>query len=247
MYRSRMRPSHKRATPTPIPSGPRSRSDQNWDVRFAQLRAYQQEHGHTNVPKKEGSLGHWVAWQRKRNRQIQDGTRNMRQVTIWAEKRTRLDSIGFSWIGPHGGRSRRVPAELSEGGWRGQFQVAEEEAAECILAASAAFLAWILADGGGDGAARRVGRTASLAASLPAAFVRYLAGGPLVLADALQVCHDAVARSGGGTQPPSGTLRAGTAGFAAAAARAAGTLSTTRGRTAAVPTGRASSSSWGPS
>jgi hypothetical protein len=179
-------------------SGPRSRSDQNWDVRFAQLRAYQQEHGHTNVPKKEGSLGHWVAWQRKRNRQIQDGTRKMRQVTIWAEKRTRLDSIGFSWIGPHGGRSRRVPAELSEGGWRGQFQVAEEEAAECILAASAAFLAWILADGGGGGAARRVGRTASLAASLPAAFVRYLAGGPLVLADALQVCHDAVARSGGG-------------------------------------------------
>ncbi len=59
-----------------------------WDEKFERLQNFKKEHGHTNVPfhyAKDRQLGTWVSKQRVR----------LRNGTMAAEEKTRLDAIGF--------------------------------------------------------------------------------------------------------------------------------------------------------
>eukprot|EP00531_Pseudo-nitzschia_arenysensis_P018325 CAMPEP_0116115804 /NCGR_PEP_ID=MMETSP0329-20121206/700_1 /TAXON_ID=697910 /ORGANISM="Pseudo-nitzschia arenysensis, Strain B593" /LENGTH=569 /DNA_ID=CAMNT_0003609257 /DNA_START=917 /DNA_END=2626 /DNA_ORIENTATION=- len=59
-----------------------------WDAKFERLQQFKKEHGHTNVPfhyAKDRQLGTWVSKQRVR----------IRQGTISAEEKARLEAIGF--------------------------------------------------------------------------------------------------------------------------------------------------------
>ena len=61
-----------------------------WKIMFEKLKDYKREHGDCLVPvnyDKDKSLGRWV----KRQRQ------NKRNGTLLAERRAKLDSIGFVW------------------------------------------------------------------------------------------------------------------------------------------------------
>jgi superfamily II DNA or RNA helicase len=58
-----------------------------WCAKFVELSAYQQKHGHCDVPKSDGPLGKWVGIQRAvaKSRGYSDA------------RRAKLDSIGFHW------------------------------------------------------------------------------------------------------------------------------------------------------
>jgi Helicase associated domain len=77
------------------------RGDYLWEQNFAALLKFKRRKGHCCVPTyyREGDLklGWWVATQR-RNRKVMS-----------AERRTRLNKIGFVWCAPKGAR-RRISA-----------------------------------------------------------------------------------------------------------------------------------------
>ena len=56
-----------------------------WEEKYKELLRYKEENGHVDVPSDEGSLGKWVAEQRKRPPE--------------GEKKEKLDSLGFEWDG----------------------------------------------------------------------------------------------------------------------------------------------------
>lgn len=59
-----------------------------WEQRYRELEAFQREHGHCRIPdqyKANPSLGSWVSIQREN------------QDKLSADKRTRLDALGFAW------------------------------------------------------------------------------------------------------------------------------------------------------
>lgn len=58
-----------------------------WDGRYEELKEYRAQHGHSNVPQNEGTLGKWVCNQRqarKKGKLSEDRVRN-------------LENIGFCW------------------------------------------------------------------------------------------------------------------------------------------------------
>lgn len=62
-----------------------------WNQRYAELVAYQQQHGHTNVTSRHNKvLGHW--------REVQREFR--RKGKLSPERIARLDAIGFEWDAP---------------------------------------------------------------------------------------------------------------------------------------------------
>jgi hypothetical protein len=66
----------------------KTRKDALWDKRYQQLMRFKKEHGHCDVPQKYPSnrgLAQWVNVQRGRE--------------LAADKKARLDKIGFSWSG----------------------------------------------------------------------------------------------------------------------------------------------------
>lgn len=68
----------------------RADNDEAWESRFSQLQAFKASHGDYNVPAKwaeNPKLGHWVNHQR--------GCRKRGEMD--AERRQRLDEIGFDW------------------------------------------------------------------------------------------------------------------------------------------------------
>jgi hypothetical protein len=80
------------------------RVDQLWECYYEELVAFQQQHGHCLVDKKDPSykrLASWVA--------------NQRQKPLSADKKARLDAIGFSW-----------PNEIAQQQW--QQRLAEAKA-----------------------------------------------------------------------------------------------------------------------
>lgn len=56
-----------------------------WEARFEELRAYQREHGHCQVPQRGSELGRWLKNQRGRKDRLS------------AERVARLEGIGFTW------------------------------------------------------------------------------------------------------------------------------------------------------
>jgi hypothetical protein len=58
----------------------------NWDTMYEQLVKFKQEHGHTEVPRNNTSLGEWCRKQRAK----------MRQNKLTPERRGRMEEIGFN-------------------------------------------------------------------------------------------------------------------------------------------------------
>ena len=69
------------------------RTIRGWDDRFNELVAFQEEHGHLNVPQKKGPLGRWVSTQRRHYRFVQE--ENPSQLS--PDRIDRLNQIGFQW------------------------------------------------------------------------------------------------------------------------------------------------------
>ena len=65
-----------------------------WEERLGELVQYKAEHGHCNVPQKQGSLGEWVERQRT----------SRRKGKLAEERVQKLDALGFDWSprGPRG-------------------------------------------------------------------------------------------------------------------------------------------------
>ena len=66
-----------------------------WDERYSELKEYKAEHGHCNVPWKDGSLGSWVQRQRS----------NRQRGALSEERVRRLADIGFNWDTTRGTRT----------------------------------------------------------------------------------------------------------------------------------------------
>jgi hypothetical protein len=63
-------------------------SDERWVDQYKHVKAFRDEHGHCNVPKRQGSLGRWVEVQR----------RFYRNGSLRPDRKELLDEIGFVWI-----------------------------------------------------------------------------------------------------------------------------------------------------
>ncbi len=73
------------------------RADSIWDIRFKELTAFKQKHGHCNVPQKypaNKSLGIWVNKQRMEYTKRTDGKK---KSSLNDSRLERLQSIGFRW------------------------------------------------------------------------------------------------------------------------------------------------------
>jgi len=82
-----------------------------WEERYAEMVAYQKEHGHTNVTKGQNRvLGHWRDVQREFRR----------KGMLSADRIARLDEIGFEWEAP--GRAGRSREEWHEELWKAKVQ-----------------------------------------------------------------------------------------------------------------------------
>ncbi|MCX6838945.1 MAG: helicase associated domain-containing protein [Verrucomicrobia bacterium] len=82
-----------------------------WETRYAELCAYQAEHGHTNVTKSQNrTLGHWRDVQREFRR----------KGMLKPDRIARLDAIGFEWESP--GREDRTRDEWLQHLWNEHFQ-----------------------------------------------------------------------------------------------------------------------------
>jgi hypothetical protein len=66
-----------------------SKHDKKWLQRFEELKAFQEGHGHSNVPQSQGSLGRWVNRQREA----------IKQDRVREDRKELLDEIGFAWSG----------------------------------------------------------------------------------------------------------------------------------------------------
>ncbi|KAL9189803.1 hypothetical protein ACHAXT_009478 [Thalassiosira profunda] len=73
-----------------------SSDDELWGERLEQLRAYKEEHGDCNVPKRYALLGKWVQWQRYL----------YKKGKLADERKERLEEIGFNWVGDKKGGSQ---------------------------------------------------------------------------------------------------------------------------------------------
>eukprot|EP00985_Skeletonema_marinoi_P012441 scaffold6003_cov126-Skeletonema_marinoi.AAC.1 len=68
-----------------------------WEERFAELKAFEKEHGHTNVPSvypTNPQLGNWVTEQRTHYRLKKEG----KQSSMKNERIRELEAIGFVWV-----------------------------------------------------------------------------------------------------------------------------------------------------
>ena len=62
----------------------------SWEARFQELKEFQEEHGHCDVPAKHpGGLGHWVGHQRRGGK---EGSQRHN-----AERTQKLEELGFRW------------------------------------------------------------------------------------------------------------------------------------------------------
>lgn len=67
-----------------------------WHERFAELKQYQEEHGHCNVPANypaNKALGRWVSDQKSQYNKLLKGKKS----SLTMERRAALESIGFQW------------------------------------------------------------------------------------------------------------------------------------------------------
>ena len=81
-----------------------------WETRYAELRAYHAEHGHTNVTKGQNRvLGHWRDVQREFRR----------KGMLKSDRVARLDAVGFEWEAP--GRKNQSRAAWNQHLWEVQF------------------------------------------------------------------------------------------------------------------------------
>jgi len=64
-----------------------------WEARFAELVAFQQQHGHLHVTLKNESSPGLMHW--RDNQRV-----NLRAGTLTPERQARLDAIGFEWVCP---------------------------------------------------------------------------------------------------------------------------------------------------
>jgi hypothetical protein len=73
------------------------RADSIWDIRFKELAAFKQKHGHCNVPQKyeeNKSLGIWVNKQRMEYNKRADGKK---KSSLNDSRLKRLESLEFRW------------------------------------------------------------------------------------------------------------------------------------------------------
>jgi|Transcript_28181 fatty-acid desaturase len=68
-------------------------NDMGWNHKLAELLAFREVNGHTNVQRRNGSLGQWVMTQRKQYKYLQEG----RDTHINQERIDALNGIGFKW------------------------------------------------------------------------------------------------------------------------------------------------------
>ena len=79
--------------PTSMMDKPRERSekddrlDQEWNVMYREMETFKAEHGHCNVPQKQGSLGVWASKQRQARKKDK----------LFEVRVQKLDDLGFEW------------------------------------------------------------------------------------------------------------------------------------------------------
>jgi hypothetical protein len=79
----------------------------NWDAMYEQLVKFKQEHSHTELPKRNTSLGMWCNKQRGK----------MRQNKLAPERRSRMEEIGFDF---------ELQSEKNERRWNAKLQRLEK-------------------------------------------------------------------------------------------------------------------------
>eukprot|EP00978_Attheya_sp_CCMP212_P029096 scaffold102216_cov59-Attheya_sp.AAC.1 len=68
-------------------------NDVAWNHKLAELLAFKEVHGHTNVQRRNGSLGQWVMTQRRQYKMFrQENHTHLNQERIDA-----LNNVGFEW------------------------------------------------------------------------------------------------------------------------------------------------------
>ena len=91
-----------RANPKPRSAPPTSRNPQplheeNWRRRLEELKRYQEDHGHINVPSQHpGGLYGWMTCQRNHHKEYQEGTSKRCHLT--EERIAALEALGFEWV-----------------------------------------------------------------------------------------------------------------------------------------------------
>jgi len=106
----------------------------DWDVRLAQLVAYKNEFGNTNVPKTYApnpQLGQWVQTQRVYYKKWKQG----KKTHLSEERRQKLDDIGFLW---HIGNGRKPGVHHGEDQYTAEGHYIEDPEAVAHAAAAAA-------------------------------------------------------------------------------------------------------------
>ena len=63
------------------------RLDQKWNVMYREMETFKAEHGHCNVPQKQGSLGVWASKQRQARKKDK----------LFEARVQKLDDLGFNW------------------------------------------------------------------------------------------------------------------------------------------------------
>ena len=103
----------------------------SWSERFGQLREYQEENGHCNVPKRQGPLGTWVNTQRNNYRRRDAGE----HTPLTDERTAVLNAIGFEWDGTEAKRKNNTNDER----WNerlGELREYKEKIGHCNVPAS---------------------------------------------------------------------------------------------------------------
>ena len=72
---------------------PMNKHEMKWMMRFQQLKAFKDTHGHCNAPQSSGHLGRWVSAQRTEYKLLCEG----KKALISPQRIQMLASIGFKW------------------------------------------------------------------------------------------------------------------------------------------------------
>jgi hypothetical protein len=88
-----------------------------WRDRYEQLVAFQEAHGHVNVPQAYPELGTWVHHQRRAYRKLKRGDKS----SLSREKMQKLKALGFKWI------TRKSPTRPRKDGDESKIDQSDED------------------------------------------------------------------------------------------------------------------------
>eukprot|EP00594_Rhizosolenia_setigera_P008104 CAMPEP_0178974132 /NCGR_PEP_ID=MMETSP0789-20121207/22246_1 /TAXON_ID=3005 /ORGANISM="Rhizosolenia setigera, Strain CCMP 1694" /LENGTH=433 /DNA_ID=CAMNT_0020662351 /DNA_START=593 /DNA_END=1892 /DNA_ORIENTATION=- len=70
---------------------------EKWNTRYEELVQYKKEHGHVNVPHRQGALGRWVTAQRVNYKNMIEENQDPRSNRMSPERLQALEKLGFQW------------------------------------------------------------------------------------------------------------------------------------------------------